>query len=160
MKHRLIMVGLIIILALSMVACQSETTGDSTEPDKPKSSSDSYAAATSVKYYTCRVLEATPHLEDDISFPANKGVTVILCSNQTTGFQWNEEADISDTSIVEQASHTYTAPTSDKVGASGMEKYVFMGVSPGTATVKLEYSQPWDGGEKAVKTVTLTITIK
>ncbi|MBN1177160.1 MAG: protease inhibitor I42 family protein [Dehalococcoidales bacterium] len=160
MKYRLIMLGLIVILALSMGACQSGTTGDSTEPEKPKSSTDSYAAATSVKYYTCRVLEETPNLEDDISFTANKGVTVILCSNQTTGFQWNEEADISDTSIVEQTSHTYTAPTSDKVGASGMEKFVFMGVSPGAATVKLEYSQPWDGGEKAVWTVTLNITIK
>ena len=160
MKYKLVMVGLIVILALSMVACQSGSTGDSTEPEKKPSSSTSYAAATSVKYYTCSVLEKTPNITDELSFPANKGVTVILCSNQTTGFQWNEEADISDTSIVEQTEHSYTAPSGTKVGASGTEKYVFMGVSPGVATVKLEYSQPWDGGEKAVRTVTLTITIK
>ena len=160
MKYKLFMVGLMIILALSLLACQSGTTGNGTESDKPKKSTGSYAAATSVKFYTCTVLENTPHVTDEIEFPANKGVTVILCSNQTTGFEWNEEADISDTSIVEQTSHTYNAPTSDKVGASGQEKYVFHGISSGVATVKLEYSQPWDGGEKAVRTVTLTITVK
>jgi predicted secreted protein len=160
MKFKLIMVGLIVILALSMVACQSGSTGGTNGTPKPSSSTGSYAAATSVKYYTCSVLEKTPNLTDEISFPHNKGVTVILCSNQTTGFQWNEEADISDTSIVEQTDHTYTAPSGNKVGASGQEKYVFMGVSPGTATINLEYSQPWDGGEKAAKTVTLTIIVK
>lgn len=160
MKYRLIMIGLMVILALSLLACQSGTTGDATEPDQPAKSSDSYAAATSVKYYTCTVFENTPDVTDEISFPANKGVTVILCSNQTTGFQWNEEAEISDTSIVKQTSHSYTAPSGTKVGASGTEKYVFTGVSPGTATVKLEYSRPWEGGEKAEWTCTLTIIVK
>ena len=160
MKYKLIIAGLMVILALSLLACQSSSTGDSTEPEKPAKTSDSYAAATMVEYYTCNVFEATPHVTDEISFPANKGVTVILCSNQTTGFQWNEEAEISDTSIVKQTSHSYTAPSGTKVGASGTEKYVFTGVSPGTATVKLEYSRPWEGGEKAVRTCTLTIIVK
>jgi inhibitor of cysteine peptidase len=160
MKYKLILLGLMIILAMSLFACQSGATGGSTDSNKPKSSSTSYAAATTVKYYTCNDFEDNPNVTDEFTFTANKGVTVILCSNQTTGFQWDEEAEISDTSIVQQTDHSYTAPTGDKVGAAGQEKYVLSGVSPGTATVYMEYSQPWEGGEKAVWTCTLTITIK
>jgi predicted secreted protein len=160
MKYKLIAVGLMVILLLSLLACQSGSTGGTNGSEQPaKKSTTSYAAATSVKYYTCTVFESTPNVTDEISFPANKGVTVILCSNQSTGFQWNEEADISDTSIVKQTGHTYSAPTGTKVGAAGQEKYVFTGVSPGTATVNLKYSRPFEDGEPEW-TCTLTIIVK
>ena len=160
MKYKLIMVGLTVLLALSLLACQSGSTRDSTEPEKPAKSSDSYAAATSVEFYTCNDFQKQQHITDEITFTVGKGVTVILCSNQTTGFQWNEEAEISDTSVVEQTGHSYTAPSGNKVGASGTEKFVFTGLKPGTATVYLEYSRDWEGGEKAEWTCTLTITVK
>ena len=162
MKLKVIMVGLMVIMALSLLACQSGSTGDSTEPEKPatKPSTDSYAAATSVEFYTCNDFQQQQHITDEITFTVGKGVTVILCSNQTTGFQWNEEAEISDTSVVEQTGHSYTAPSGNKVGAAGTEKFVFTGVNPGTATIYLEYSRDWEGGEKAEWTCTLTITVK
>jgi len=141
MKSKVIMAGLMVLLALSLLACQSGSTGDSTEPEKPTKSSDSYAAATTVNFYTCNDFAGEPNITDEIEFTANKGVTVILCSNRTTGFQWNEEAQISDTSIVEQTGHSYVAPSASKVGATGTEKFVFTGVNPGPATVSLEYSR-------------------
>lgn len=158
MKSKVITAGLMILLSLSLLACQSGSTGDSTEPKKP--STGSYAAATTVEFYTCSDFENNPNVTDEIEFPANKGVTVILCSNPSTGFKWNEEAEISDTSIVEQTGHQYVAPAGDKPGAAGTEKFIFTGVSPGTATVYLEYSRDWEGGEKAEWTCTLTIIVK
>ncbi len=162
MKVKVIMAGLMVLLALSLLACSSGPTGDSTEPEKPatKPSTTSYAAATTVEFYTCNDFADEPNITDEIEFTANKGVTVILCSNRTTGFQWNEEAQISDTSVVEQTGHSYAAPSASKVGAAGTEKFVFTGVNPGTATVSLEYSRDWEGGEKAEWTCTLTITVK
>ncbi|MCK4274360.1 MAG: hypothetical protein KAW90_05660, partial [Dehalococcoidales bacterium] len=101
MKVKVIMAGLMVLLALSLLACSSGPTGDSTEPEKPatKPSTTSYAAATTVEFYTCNDFADEPNITDEIEFTANKGVTVILCSNRTTGFQWNEEAQISDTSV-------------------------------------------------------------
>lgn len=153
MKNRLIIIGMVLILVLGLVACDATA-------NKTTDNSGSYAAATSVKYYTCTVFNNTPHITDEIEFPANKGVTVRLCSNQSTGFQWNEQAVIGDTSVVEQTEHGYTPPSGNTPGAAGTEKFVFMGVSPGTTTITLEYSQPWDGGEKAVWTCTLTIIVE
>ena len=74
---------------------------------------------------------------------------VILCSNQATGFTWNEEAQISETSALKQEKHEYVAPSASKVGAAGTEKFTFRGIKQGTATVSLEYSRDWEGGEKA-----------
>ncbi len=156
MKIKLIMGGLILLLALSLLACSSGTTSDSTQPAKKTTS---YAAATTVAYYTCNDFESNPNITDEISFTHNKGVTVILCSNRSTGFQWNEEPQISDTSVVVQTSHKYVAPIGKEVGVAGTEKFVFNGVNPGTATIYLEYSRPGEDGEPEW-TCTLNITIK
>ena len=144
MKYKLIMVGLMVILALSLLACQSGSTGDSTE----------------VEFYTCNTFQEQQHVTDEITFTVGKGVTIMLCSNPTTGFQWAEEAQISDPEVVEQVSHEYVAPTGDKVGAAGTEKFSFKALKPGTTTVYLEYGRDWEGGEKAEWTCTLTITVK
>ena len=74
-------------------------------------------------------------------------------------FIWNEEAQISDTGVLEQVKHEYIAPSASKPGAAGTEKYTFRGVKHGTATVSLEYSRDWEGGEKAEWTCTLTVTV-
>lgn len=156
MKSKLIMIGLLVVLVLSLLACQSGATERTAETVEPSS----YAAATTVEFYTCNDFMNQKHITDEIELTVGKGVTVILCSNPTTGFQWNEEAQISDPGVVEQVSHEYVAPTSDKPGAAGTEKFNFRGLKQGTATVSLEYSRPWEGGEKAEWTCILTIIVK
>ena len=155
MKSKVIMVGLLVVLALSLLACSSEATEKPATPTDPSS----YRAATSVEFYTCNDFMNQPHITDEFTLQAGKGVTVILCSNQTTGFKWNEEAQISDTSVLEQVKHEYMAPSGNKVGAAGTEKFTFRALKQGTATVSLEYSRDWEGGEKAEWTCTLTITV-
>ena len=89
-------------------------------------------------------------------------VTVILGSNQTTGFQWSEQAEIGDTDILEQTSHRYISPesSSPNVGAAGKEEWIFKALKSGTTTVTMEYSRPWEGGEKGVWTFNLTVEVK
>ena len=166
MKLKLIMVGLLVVLVLSLLACQSGAT-EQPEPVSPGAAEkpvtptppSSYRAATSVEFYTCNDFMNQKHITDEFTLQAGKGVTVILCSNPSTGFQWAEEAQISDTSIIEQVSHQVVAPTGDKPGAAGTEKFNFKGLKHGTATVYMEYSRPWEGGEKAEWTCTLTIVV-
>lgn len=155
MKSKLMILGLLLVLALSLLACQSGTT------EKPVArDTGSYKAATSVEFYTCDDFTNQKHITDEIELPVGKGVTVILCSNPTTGFKWPEEAQISDPGVLEQTKHEYIAPTSDEVGAAGTEKFSFTALKPGTSTVSLEYSRDWEGGEKAEWTCTLTVVVE
>jgi inhibitor of cysteine peptidase len=156
MKIKAIILVLAVLLSLSLLACTSKTTEQA--PGVPDPST--YAAATTVEYYTCNDFSNNPNLTDEITFTVGKGVSVILCSNQSTGFQWNEQAQISDPEVVEQVNHEYAAPVGNKPGAAGTETFSFRGLRKGTATVYLEYSQPWEGGTKAEWTCTLTVTIK
>lgn len=156
MKLKLIMVGLVFVMGLSLLACSSEAEEKPATPTDPSS----YAAATTVKFYTCNDFENQQHITDEFELQAGKGVTVMLCSNQTTGFKWMEEAQISDTGVLEQVKHEYMAPSGTKVGAAGTEKFTFRALKQGTATISLEYSRDWEGGEKAEWTCTLTINVK
>lgn len=155
MKSKIVILGLMLVLALSLLACEAGTTEKPVQRD-----TGSYKAATTVEFYTCNDFEEQKHITDEIELPVGKGVTVILCSNPTTGFKWNEEAQISDPGVLELIKHEYVEPTSDKVGAAGVEKFSFTALKPGTTTVSLEYSRDWEGGEKAEWTCTLTIIVE
>lgn len=94
-------------------------------------------------------------------------IEVTLCSNPTTGFKW---------SIVEASydklwapfqpnfeppewtpiSHKFEPPEDrEVVGASGQEVWT---LATGNGTITMEYSQPWEGGEKAERTFILSVT--
>ena len=160
MKSRLVMLGLIVVLMLSLLACESAlTTTEEEEAGKTAADAgDSYVAATSMKYYTCSRLEKEIDIEDQVSFPVNKGVTVVLCSNPSTGYRWSEQADISDSSVVKQTGHEYVAPAGDKVGAAGTEKFIFSGATTGKTTVYLEYTK--QGESEPLYTCTLTVSVR
>ena len=164
MKLKAIILSLVIVTGLSLLACSSEATEEPAPPkaeEKPATPTDpsSYAAATAVKFYTCSTFEKEQHVTDEFELQAGKLVTVILCSNPTTGFKWKEEAQVSDTSVLEQVKHEYIAPSGNKVGAAGTEKFTFQALKQGTATVSLEYGRDWEGGEKAEWTCTLTVNV-
>lgn len=94
----------------------------------------------------------------EISNPGS--LTVKLGSNPTTGYQW-EEAEISNTSVVAQASRDYVAPEdTGLVGAGGNEVWVFSSKAAGSTTIKFSYGQPWEGGEKDAFTLTININVR
>lgn len=95
-----------------------------------------------------------------ISIHVNQELIVDLESNQTTGFKWLL-AEISDQTVLGKVSNVYNAPeASAPVGAGGIERWTFKGLKKGTATLSMEYSQPWQGGEKVAEKFTLTIVVE
>ena len=99
-----------------------------------------------------------PHVDVVMSTVLGGELTVTLGSNPTTGYQWSEDAEIIDETIVEQTSHEFIAPETDKPGASGEEVWTFKALKRGTTTILLEYSRSWtDAGLWAV---TISATIK
>jgi inhibitor of cysteine peptidase len=101
-----------------------------------------------------------PHIQKQIEISKGDTLVITLVSNASTGFSWNEAATISDASVLKQASHQNIAAPSDKVGAAGTEQWKLDSLKTGTTSVHLEYGRPWAGGEKAVWTVDIAVTVK
>jgi len=102
-----------------------------------------------------------PHIDAVMNAAVGEDLTVTLGSNPTTGFRWSEFAEISDESVIKQVSHKFVGPGIDKPpGTPGEEVWTFKALKKGTTTIFMEYGRPWEGGEKAEWTVTITANIK
>ena len=55
-------------------------------------------------------------IKREVEVSAGGVVTVILCENRTTGFQWSETAQITDTAVIEQTAYKFTPAGSDLPG--------------------------------------------
>ena len=111
---------------------------------------------------SCDEFMAENHITWDIEITLLGSLVVSLCANPTTGFQWTENAQIGDTSVMSQYEHNFAAPQSEEitVGASGKDVWTFKSLKKGTTTIIMEYSRPWDSREKGEWTYTLKVTGK
>ena len=109
---------------------------------------------------SCDDFSAQPNATKQLTVVAGDSFTVTLCSNATTGYQWSESAQISDTTVVQQLSHETVAPKdTGLVGAPGAEVWTFKALKKGTSNITMGYSRPWEGGEKNTWTFTLNVTV-
>lgn len=132
MKLKLILIGAVATVLLTLTACPAAAQQVSVD--------DSYAGK-------------------EVKIGVGGSLTVALASNQTTGFQW-ELKEISDTSRLQKIDSKYEASTTGLLGAGGKEIWTFKALKAGRATINMEYSQPWEGGEKAASTFNLTVVMK
>ena len=105
--------------------------------------------------------EFTEHpnsIRNEFQVEVGDKITVKLCSNPTTGFQWDYEMTIEN--ILMKEDHDFEPPEGDVPGAAGAEVWTFEAVAKGTTTVQMEYSQPWEGGLKAERTYNMTVTVE
>ena len=153
MKLKLITAGLMVVMALSLLACSPAATE---EPVSPAPNKVSVAV-------TCDDFMNQKHISKQFEIQAGGLLTVTLCSNPTTGFQWSEKAQISDATVLKQVGHEFIGPESEPPpppGTPGQEVWTFEALKTGTSTVSMEYSRPWAGGEKGEWTFNLTVTVK
>jgi inhibitor of cysteine peptidase len=150
MKTKLILLATMAVIVLGLGACSS------TEEQLPPKQ-----ASVEVSIDGFMNVNA---ISREVEVAKGGTVTVILGSNQTTGFQWSEQAQINNTAILEQTSHKYVNPEAGSgtqtVGAAGKEEWTFRALQSGTTTVAMEYSRPWEGGEKGVWAFTLTVKVQ
>ncbi len=104
------------------------------------------------------------HISKEVEVTVGDSFTATLCSNPTTGFLWSESAQISDLTILQQTDHKFIPPgAEDKPpppGTPGQEVWTFMALKKGTSEISMEYSRPWEGGEKGEWTFVLTVIAK
>ncbi|MFC1911670.1 DUF4382 domain-containing protein [Chloroflexota bacterium] len=144
------------VIKLTVRQEKSKTKGQ--EDEEELEEEDEEQASVEV---SCDDFAGNQHISKEIEVEAGDSFKIALCSNQTTGFQWSESAQIDDETIVEQTDHEFISPEEQQlVGAAGQEVWTFQALQEGTATVKIEYGQPWEGGTKAEWTFTLTLVVE
>ena len=146
MKSKLILVGVVVAVLLSLVACTSA-------PEQAEVSVD------------IDDFMEQKNISMEVEVAVNGSLTVSLGSNPTTGFRWSESAEISDQTVLEQTAHEFIAPQGEgdeppAPGTSGEEVWTFKALKKGTTEVSMEYSRPWESGEKAEWTFVLTVVVK
>jgi len=142
MKSKLILVCIMVAISLCLLACL------------PTSKQVSVAVS-------CDDFMRQNHISQEAEVAVDGSLTVTLCSNPTTGFEWVESAQISDQTVLQQTDHRLVIPEAEGVvGAAGTQVWTFQALKKGTSTISMEYSRPWEGGEKGEWTFVLTVTVK
>ncbi len=150
MKIKLLIVLTAILISTLLVACAA--------PAQPQVSPNWVWVE---KY--CDEFYNNNHISGTMELNAGEVLVVVLCSNPTTGFRWSEEAQINDTSVLKQEVHEFVGPESEPPpppGTPGLESWRFQTLKPGSSTIYVEYSRPWEGGEKGEWTFTLDVVVK
>lgn len=109
---------------------------------------------------TCDQFQQQPKMVKDATMKVGDKLVLTLCANPTTGFQWNENAQVSDPQVLKQVNYNFAAPGSSLPGAPGNAVWTFEALQNGVSNVNLEYSRSWEGGEKGVQTLKLAVTVK
>jgi len=140
MKMKLVLLCTLVVLLLSLVACNTRTA---------------------TLEITCDQFQEDKHFTWEVDVSSGDSVVVTLCSNPTTGFLWTESAQISNQTVLKQTDHEYK-PAEDKniVGGAGKEVWTFKALNEGATTVSMEYSRPGEDDEKGYWTFTATITVE
>ena len=99
----------------------------------------------------------TATLRRQVAVRAGAVLRVRLCSNASTGYRW--DAPGFDGRFLSLLAHRTIAPTSGLMGAAGAEAWTFRALRAGASTLTLTYSRPWEGGEKATRSVILRMTV-
>jgi predicted secreted protein len=107
---------------------------------------------------SCDEFGESNHRSGEFEVEVGDKIRVELCSNPTTGFQWDYETTIEN--VLKEEDHDFEEPKGDVPGAAGIEVWTFEAVEKGTTEVQMEYSQPWQGGLKAEWTYTVIVTVE
>ncbi len=96
----------------------------------------------------------------DITMTAGGTLIVTLESNITTGYSWNENANIGDNTVIQQTDHKYQPPATPIPGAGGKEVWTFKTLKAGKSTISMEYRRPFEPNTAPAKTFTLTVVVQ
>jgi predicted secreted protein len=139
MKLRIILVFLMLVASLSLSSCIITSRDINVE-------------------INCDQFNDNHHARNEFRAEIGDKIRVKLCSNPTTGFQWEYEKSGGD--VLKEEDHDFEEPQGDVPGAVGTETWTFEAVNKGMTEVRMSYSQSWEGGEKEVWTYTITVTVE
>jgi len=156
MKRSLLLVLISVSLTAFLISgCKSQESSDGGLPPL-----DSGRSAIGVEVSYDEFMNQQ-HVAKEVQITYPGSLLVTLGSNPTTGFQWPENAKISEGTVLEQVEHSFIpSAAAGVVGAAGKDVWTFRSLKKGTSAIYFEYGRPWEGGEKAAWTITLTVVVE
>lgn len=107
---------------------------------------------------SCDEFGESNHRSGEFEVQVGDKIRLELCSNPTTGFQWDYEMTVDN--VLKEEDHDFEEPEGDAPGAAGIETWTFEAVETGTTEVQMEYSQPSEGGLNSQWTYNMTVTVQ
>ena len=105
------------------------------------------------------------HISKEVEVAVDGSLTIALYSCPSEGRQWLE-AQISDQTVLREVDHKFVPPEAEgdmppPPGTPGQEVWTFRALKEGKSTISMEYTHPWEGGEKEpMLTFVLTVVVK
>lgn len=104
-------------------------------------------------------LVASAEAQSRIEVATDKMFTLALESNPSTGYQWELAQPLDETKL-KLVDSFYREPQTDRVGAAGVQLWLFRALASGETTISMKYVRPWEKDVAPVETVSLTVIIK
>ena len=155
MKVKIGLVAAMIIPAIMIAGCSAPPASQPGTPVNPPSKINMTA--------DYEDFQTNNNITESIVISVSGTLEVSLFSNPTTGYQWGENANISDNTVMCQETHNYVAPDSSGepiVGAGGKDVWTFKSLKAGQTTIKMTYSRPWESDSSDGWTYTINVTVK
>lgn len=95
--------------------------------------------------------------QGSVAVQANTALLVELPGNPTTGYTWSIENY--NNSVLSLEDQNYV-PSSNRVGSGGTFRFRFKSLAPGSTTIKLIYSRPWETNTSPAKTFSCQIDVQ
>jgi len=106
---------------------------------------------------TCEEFVAQPSISSDLEVINGTTFKVMLCSTPASGFIWQEEAEISKKSILEQVSHI--VEFTSLIDVTSREVFTFKALKEGKSSIALEYDRPWVSGNQSFWEFNLNVVV-
>ena len=107
---------------------------------------------------SCEQFDESSHYISGYNVRVGSKIRIKLCSNPTTGFQWDYK--LTTKNIVIEENHDFEESAESIVGATSIESWIFEAVEKGTTEIKMEYSRPRENGLEAERTYTAKVTVQ
>lgn len=106
---------------------------------------------------TCEEFEDQPSVSRNLEVIDGATFKVMLCSTPASGFKWQDEAEISKESILEQVSHI--VEFTNFIDVSSREVWTFKALKEGKSSIALEYDRPWMSGNQSFWSFKLNVVV-
>lgn len=106
----------------------------------------------------CDDFDENPNNVSEYTLEVGDKIRVELCSNPSTGYEWDYEMTIEG--VIMEEDHDYDEPEGDVDGATGTEFWTFEAVNPGSTEVIMEYGPAGSGEVEDQLTLVMTVTVE
>ncbi|MFC1994252.1 protease inhibitor I42 family protein [Chloroflexota bacterium] len=141
MKLKLILIFAMLVISLPMLSCVVTSRAIGVE-------------------ISCEDFSENPHsIRNEFQVEVGDKITVKLCSNPSTGFQW--KYGMTGEIVLQAEDHDFEEPKDENVlGAAAKEVWTFEAIDEGATEVLMAYSRSWEVGEEAEWTYVLNVVVK